>query len=75
LSAAGTYTLVAKAEDSEEQESLPVSAQIVVHARGQVQRSDRLPVGTIAAGMGVLSALLIGAAIVLIFKRKRRESW
>lgn len=75
LSVAGTYTLVAKAVDSEEQASLPVSAQIVVRARGQVQRSDRLPVGTIAAGMGVLSALLIGAAIFLIFKRKRRESW
>jgi len=32
-------------------------------------------VGAVAAGLGVISALFIGTAILLIVRRKRRESW
>lgn len=75
LSAAGTYTFVAMALDSEGQSSDLVGSQIKVSEREQVQASTRLPVESIAAGMGALAVLFIGTAILLMIRRKRRESW
>jgi ligand-binding sensor domain-containing protein len=75
LSAAGIYTFVALAVDNEGQASEQVGAQINVTDPSEVQASFQLPVESIAAGMGVLAVLLIGSAIVLIVRRKRRESW
>ncbi len=75
LSAAGVYTFVAQAVDDEGQSSAPVGAQIVVSEWPAARQSRQLPVGTIAAGMGVASAVFIGMAVLLIVRRKRRESW
>lgn len=75
LSAAGTYTFVAMALDSEGQPSEQVGAHINVTDPENVQAPSQLPVESIAAGMGVLAVLLIGSAIVLIVRRRRRESW
>jgi hypothetical protein len=61
--------------DNEGQASEQVGAQINVTDPSEVQASFQLPVESIAAGMGVLAVLLIGSAIVLIVRRKRRESW
>lgn len=75
LSAAGTYTLVAMAVDDEGQSSPPIGSQIVVSERKKAEDSTGLSVETIAAGMGVLAALFICTAVVLIIRRRRRESW
>jgi ligand-binding sensor domain-containing protein len=75
LSAADTYTFVAMALDSEGQSSPLVGSQITVSEREEAERSSPLPVGSLAAGLGVTSALLIGMAIWLLIKRRRRESW
>ena len=75
LSAAGTFTFVAIALDGEGQASPPVASQIVVNERVKAERSSALPVGVIAAGLGMLSLLFIGIAIRLIIRRRRRESW
>jgi ligand-binding sensor domain-containing protein len=75
LSSAGTYTFVALALDGDEQSSYPVASQIVVSDREPIQDSTQLPIGTIAAGLAVLAVLFIGSAIVLIIRRRQRESW
>jgi len=75
LSAVGTYTFVAKAVDGEGQSSTWVGSQIVVNAKEQAGRSSSLPVESIAVGLGLLSVLLIAMALLLIARRKRRESW
>jgi hypothetical protein len=75
LSAAGTYTFVAMGLDDIGQSSPIVGSQIIVSEREEVKSPSRFPVGTIVTGLGVLSALLIGIAVVLIARRRRRESW
>lgn len=75
LSAAGTYTFLAMALDSEGQSSELVGSQIRVNERQQAETSTELPVESIAVGLGILAILFIGSAIVLIVRRKRRESW
>jgi hypothetical protein len=75
LSSAGTYTFVAIALDGDEQSSYPVASQIVVSDRELAQDSTQLPIGAIAAGLAVLAVLFIGSAIVLIIRRRQRESW
>lgn len=75
LSSAGTYTFVATALDGEGQSSYPVASQIVASAREPVQDSTQLPIGAIAAGLAALAVLFIGSAIVLIIRRRQRESW
>jgi hypothetical protein len=75
LSAAGIYTFVAMAVDDEGQSSPLVSSRIVVSERPQDQGSTGLPVQTIAAAMGVVAVIFIVSAIVLVIRRRRRESW
>jgi hypothetical protein len=61
--------------DSEGQSSELVGSQIRVNERQQAETSTELPVESIAVGLGILAILFIGSAIVLIVRRKRRESW
>jgi ligand-binding sensor domain-containing protein len=75
LTAGGTYTFVATALDDEGQSSPLVAAQIVVTEGEQGEGSSGLPVEAIAAGMGVLAVFFIGSAILLMLRRRRRESW
>ena len=75
LSNAGTFTFVAMALDSDGQSSAVVGSQIVVSEREQAQDSTQLPVELIAAALGALALLFLGSAIVLIIRRRRRESW
>ncbi len=75
LSAAGTYTFVAMALDGEGQASALVGSQIIVSEGGKADDSMQLPVETVAAGMGALAVLFIGTAVILILRRRRRESW
>jgi ligand-binding sensor domain-containing protein len=75
VAAGGTFTFVARALDVEGQSSPLVASQIVVSERAQDRGSTGLPVETIAAGMGLLAVLFIGSAILLVIRRRRRESW
>jgi hypothetical protein len=75
LSAAGTYTFLAMALDSEGQSSELVGSQIRVNERQQAETTTELPVETIAAGLGILAVLFFGGAVVLIVRRRQRESW
>ncbi len=75
VSVAGTYTFVVRAVDSEGQSSPLVGAEIVVSEREAVGGRGLLSSGSIAAGLGLISALFIGTAILLIIRRKRRENW
>jgi hypothetical protein len=75
LAAAGTYTFVATALDSEGQLSEPVGSQITVSEAAQAQTSEELPVEMIAAVLGALAVLSVGSAVFLFIRRKRRESW
>jgi hypothetical protein len=71
----GIYTFTAMALDDEGQSSPPIGSQIVVSEREKFGRSSPLPVGTIAAGLGIAAAFLIGVAILTMLRRRRRESW
>jgi hypothetical protein len=75
LSAAGTYTFTALAVDGEGQSSPVVGSQIIVRDRDQPASSTGLPIGAIAGGMGVLAIILIGSAVLLMIRRRQRESW
>ncbi len=75
VSSAGTFTFVAVALDSEGQASSPVGAQIIVRESVPAKPASSLPAGAIAGGLGALSLVFITIAIMLIVKRKRRESW
>jgi ligand-binding sensor domain-containing protein len=75
LSSAGTFTFMAMALDAEGQSSPPVGAQIVVNERPTQEPSGGLPLQTFAVLLAGLAVLFIGAAIVLIIRRRRRESW
>jgi hypothetical protein len=75
LSSAGTYTFVAAAVDGEDQASSLVGSQITVAEREADSDSSQFPVEIVAAALGLLAVLFIGAAIQMIIRRQRRESW
>jgi hypothetical protein len=75
LSAAGTYTFSVVAVDGEGQVSEVAGAPIIVREREVASSARRLPMQAIAIGMGLIGVLFIGSAVVLMVRRRQRESW